>query len=179
MKTQAILVTALLVIPGLRAQGTVAFINHATIGIQAPVRSPDGVTLARAGSVFVQLQAGPDASSLAPVGMPVLLGPVDGYYRGGEITFPNVAPGTWLWFQVLAWDVRASGFDDARARGLLWGESNVFTDQTGGPPPRPALYLFGLQPMTLVPEPSPALLLAGGAAFLLLGWVRQRPRRMP
>lgn len=150
------------------AQGTIYFVNHWTATLIAPVYAPDGRTFAPAGSVYVQLQAGPAVDSLAPVGVPVLLGPRDGFYDGGDVTIPTVAPQAWGWFQVRAWDVKSASFEDARARGYLWGETEVFPSQTGGPPPNLSYPLFALKPIILVPEPGPGGLLALGGGLWLL-----------
>lgn len=151
-----------------RAQGTLWFDNRVTGPfIESPVYAPDGLTYAAAGSIYVQLSAGPTASSLDPVGVPVLLGPRDGYYEGTLVTVPSVAPGEIAWVRVMAWDVRADDFSDAIARGFLRGESNLFQAQTAGWTAPPTA-LLGLAAMTLqVPEPTVWMLIGCGA--LLMG----------
>lgn len=107
------------------AQGLIYFSNRVWNMVHEPVFQPDGTTYAPAGSIYVPLHAGPDANSLAPVGMPVLLGPRDGFYDGGTVTIPTVPPGEVGWFQVQVWAVTATGMEDGRARGLWWGATEV------------------------------------------------------
>lgn len=180
MKSVLTLVAILCAAGPLRAQGTILFVNRWLSSLIAPVYYPNNQTFAPAGSVYVQLQAGSDANSLAPVGVPVLLGPRDGFYDGGVVSVPTLPPGVPGWFQVLAWDVRAEGYDDAKARGFLYGETGVFPGSTSGPPPEFSLPLFSLPSMILVPEPSPeALLVLGGAALLALAPRRRNQTRSP
>jgi hypothetical protein len=178
MKTLRILLTLTFATTALHAQGTVFFTNRSTGPyVESPIYYPDGISLARAGSVYVQLWAGPEVGSLAPISVPVLLGPRDGYFYGGEVSIPTVAPGQRAWLQVLAWEVGASGLDDARTKGLLWGESNVFSLPLGGPPNLVPFPLLGLHTMTLVPEPGPGAQLAlGGGLWLLLARRRAEER---
>jgi hypothetical protein len=169
MKSLLTLVATLCAASPLRAQGTVLFVNRWLSSLIAPVYYPDNSTWAPAGSVYVQLQAGPEPNSLAPVGTPVLLGPRNGFYDGGVVTVPTLPPGVPGWFQVLAWDIRAGGFDEAKTSGLLYGDTGVFPGSTSGPPPEFSLPLFALPSMILVPEPPSGVLLAlGGVAWLAL-----------
>jgi hypothetical protein len=167
----------LLLLGGAQGQGTVYFWNNSVAGdINYPVFESDGSTLAAAGSAYAQLYAGPEISSLAPVGSGVLLGPNAGRFNGGVVSIPTVPPGGVAWVQVQAWDAQAAGFDDAVGRGLRRGRSNVVAVRPGGatdPPSVPA-YLTGLVPFRLeIPEPT-VLQLATLGCVALLGC---RPRR--
>jgi hypothetical protein len=176
MKKTFIAVLGFAIVAESWAQGLIYFSNWVWNRFSAPVFQPDGRTYAPAGSIYVQLHAGPDANSLAPVGVPVLLGPRDGFYDGGTVTIPSVAPWEMGWFQVQAWAVTATGMDDARARGLWWGSTEVFPSQTSGGPPEYAYPLFSLKSMTLVPEPGAgALLVLGGGLWLLAVRWRSAP----
>lgn len=83
MKKTFIAVLGFAIVAESWAQGLIYFSNSVWNRFSAPVFQPDGRTYAPAGSIYVQLHAGPDANSLAPVGLPVLLGPRDGFYDGG------------------------------------------------------------------------------------------------
>ena len=109
------------------------------------------------------------------MGSAVLLGPFAGRFNGGVVSIPTVAPGKEAWVQVRVLDVAAAGFDDATARGLRHGASNVGRVTTGGwinPPTVPA-YLKGLLPFRLeVPEPSTLWVVGLGWAVLMGGRAR-------
>ncbi len=176
MKTANFIVClSLSTLPAL-AQGTVLFKNYVIpVGINAPILEPDGVSRPAAGSILVQLHASPTATSLAPVGVAIPIGQA-GYYDGGVVAIPTVAPGERAWVQVFAWDAPATGFADAMNRGLRYGISDTIIVTTGGvtDPPSVAAPLVGLNSTVLqvqVPEPSAAALLVLGGA-LLFGWKR-------
>ncbi len=158
------------VLPAL-AQGTVLFKNYVIpVGINAPFFEPDGVSPPAPGSINVQLHAGPASTSLDPVGVAIPIGQA-GYYDGGVVAIPTVAPGEYAWVQVFAWDAQATGFDDAMNRGLRYGISDTIIVTTGGAgdPPSVAAPLVGLTSTVLqvqVPEPSAAALLLLGGALL-------------
>lgn len=154
---------------GAFAQGSVQFANVGG-GVNAPVtQGGTGV-----GSDFMaQLYAGADAGSLAAVGSPAaFVG--NGYFSGGVVNVPGIAPGATGTFQVRAWNSAAGASYSAAAAnpsGIV-GESNVFTVQTGGAgqPPGPPASLTGLQGFEVVPVPEPTTIALGliGAAALFL-----------
>jgi PEP-CTERM motif len=174
-----ILLIAGLAIAGLVStygQGTVNFANLGP-GVNAPVNDINGTTRLGAG-FLAQLYAGPDASSLAPVGTPTgFLAAAPGYFQGGVVTIATVAPGTVGTFRVHAWDSvggTVNSFAAAQAAGAKYGSGNIFTVATGGagtPPGAPST-LVGQTSFNLVPEPSTIALGVLGAAGLLM--IRRR-----
>jgi hypothetical protein len=180
------------------AQGTVLFYNHVpTIGLDAPVFDVGGQNFLAGYPFFAQLYAGPAASSLTPIGFPLVFqtGPGAGHWTAGfdggyARIITTVAPGDTAFVQVRAFSVvTGQNYEDVLARGGRHGESLVFSVITGGdtkngtqPPSLPA-YLTGLQsfsltgvdPVPAAPEPTTtALLLTGG---LIAGVLRYRSRR--
>jgi len=155
---------------GAYAQGTINFANAGAWG-SAPVRNLDGSMLSGSG-FMAQLYAGASAASLAPVGTATafLTGGGAGFFNGGTVTIPTVAPGATGFFQVRAWDIaKGTTYDLAVASGSGYGFSNTINVSTGGagtPPGTPGA-LVGLQGFSLVPEPSTMALLALGAGALL------------
>jgi len=170
MRKTIIIAISLLTAAGAFAQGTINFANAGAWG-SAPVKNVDGSNLSGAG-FMTQLWAGTSAASLAPVGTATafLTGGGAGFFNGGTVTIPTVAPGTAGFFQVRAWDVsKGSTYDLALASGSGYGFSNIINVNTGGagtPPGTPGA-LVGLQGFSLVPEPSTIALLALGAGALL------------
>jgi len=182
MKHLIYLAAAVSVSVGACAQGTVNFNNSkSTVGGNGAqvTRCLDGLGVS---SQFVaQLWAGPDASSLAPVG--AVLAFRDGAGRGflnttGQDTvrvIPTVAPGAVATIRIYVWD-RTKGvtYMDSVRNGGEGGLSNIFSVRTGGddePASLPA-NLVGLQPFCLiVPEPSTLALGALGLGALL--WRRR------
>lgn len=170
MKTSSLILACLLGgLPSL-AQGTIYFCNYVIpTGINAPVLEPDGVTAPEAGSLYVQLQVGSSPTSLAPVGEAIPISP-SGYFLGGVVAIPGVAPGTEVWAQVLVWDARASSYEAALQDQLPVALSNLVSVYIGQPDGGVATAgkLF-LQPIVLqvpVPEPLSALLLVLGLGVL-------------
>lgn len=153
---------------GAYAQGTIAFQNIGG-GVNAPV-TMDGTGV---GTDFMaQLYAGSDAASLAAVGSPVAFAG-NGFFSGGTLNIPGVAPGATGTFQVRAWDSASGGsFEAATAAAGIVGESNVFQNDTGGAgaPPGPPGFLTNLQGFSVAPVPEPTTIALGliGAAALFL-----------
>jgi hypothetical protein len=174
MKKLLTLVGVLAISASLSAQGTVNFAN-AGGGVNAPVFDVDGTTRLAGTDFMAQLYAGASADSLAPVGNATsfLTGGGAGYFNGGVVAVPTVAPGATGFFQVVAWATQGgthTSYAAALAAGANAGQSTVFSTGTGGvgEPPSPPLALVGLQSFNLVPEPSTYALLALGAAALFL-----------
>ena len=161
------------------SQGIVAFRND---NLTAP---PDRLVRCGGeplvGTTFAaQLLYGNDPSSLQPH-------PTLAYFRapgtsspgtwvGGNRTLTGAGGvGTTVWLQVLAWDsgsARTITFDQARAQGGLWGESQLFSYvQFLSSPPDPVndTKMMEFAGFSLVPEPSViGLGLIGiGALFML------------
>jgi hypothetical protein len=157
-------------------QGQVNFLNFNGTTVDGKV-SYEGSFVNSA--YYGQLFAGPDANSLAPVGVAVLFldGAGAGIVSGGTVNIPTVTPaGGPAAVQLRAW-AAASGADWAEASSNpagIFGESNIVLlgstgNQAGSPPSTPS-DLVGLQPfsLTLVPEPSTWALLALGLGALAL-----------
>jgi len=156
---------------GAYAQGTISFTDIVIAGgvrtIDAPVSGPGGLL---AGSGFTaQLWAGANANSLVAVGngSPFLSGGGAGYFNGGSIAIPGIAPGSAAVLQVRAWDDSTGA---TWATATVRGQSATLTITTGGagsPPGLPA-NLTGLASFSIVPEPTTIALGVLGAAALLL-----------
>jgi hypothetical protein len=180
LKRLLVSASALLVLTNLMAQGTVNFAN-AGGGVNAPFFDLDGTTRLAGPEYMAQLFAGPSADSLAPVGAPAtfLTGGGAGYFNGGVIAVPSVAPGEVGWFQVGVWQTLGGtipSYTAALAAGAYYGQSAVFATLTGGvgSPPSPPMALVGLQSFALIPEPSTWALLAFGTALFTLRALRRR-----
>lgn len=170
MKASGLILACLLDgLPSL-AQGTMYFCNFMIPnGINAPVLEPDGVSRPTAGSLYVQLHVGTSPTSLAPVGeaIPISAG---GFFLGGIIAIPDMAPGVVAWAKVFVWDARASSYEAALQDHLKVGLSNLLLVYAS-PPGASATPLIGLQSIVLqipVPEPPSALLLVFGLGVLTL-----------
>jgi hypothetical protein len=166
-------------------QGTVNFNNSpATVGGSgAPVFLGDvGTGVKLEGAAYaVQLYAGVDVNSLAPIGAAL------GFRTGAGAGFINtagvdtvrsiatVAPGATATVVLKAWDTEGgkySSFDAASSALKAVGQSaplSVVTGGAGSPPGLPA-NLVGLQSfgITVIPEPSMLALGVLGIAGLLL-----------
>jgi hypothetical protein len=178
MKKLAILVVFLTAGVGSYGQGTVQFANLGA-GINAQVHIDD-LGGALAGTSYLAQLVLVNGTSLTPVGnVASFVG--NGYFNGGVVTVPGVAPGANGTFQVFAWDgasgsaTYVAGLAAWNAGSLHGGWSNpqggvtIATGGVGQPPSTPA-GLTGLQPwaVTIVPEPSTiALGMIGGLALLL------------
>lgn len=163
------------------AQGTVFFANRLSAAIFAPVYAANGTTPLDGVNYSVQLFAGPDAGSLAPIGnpLPFRAGAGAGSWAGFDLTIPTVAPGAVAFLQARAW-FNAGGtltsFAAAQAAGQAWGQSGVFQSLPlgGGNPPNPSPNTIGnplaannIGSFSLVPEPSTYALMALGACALM------------
>ncbi len=177
------LVSLLVVTARALAQGYVNFSNYAPPDLNAPMiyADPDhGFEYRLDGRCLAQLYAGDDDAgwSLAPVGTAVAFrnGQGAGYFTGGVVTIPFLAPQNGGYFQVRMW--AASGgptYETAVASGQPFGTSNVFhLAVLGGPLPGLPVDLVGLQSsgIFLISEPSPLALAVVGVAAL--GWGRRR-----
>ena len=154
------------------AQGTVNFIN--IVGsLNAPFFFADGTT--KIGNGFTaELMAGTTATSLASVAETGFLSSAGaGYFNGGTVTLPFIAPGATGFFQVRFFDTAAGSFAAAQAANLYntWGQSSIFSVATGGagtPPTTPAPLTGLTSVLANIPEPSALALIALGSASLLL-----------
>jgi hypothetical protein len=169
-KSVLAIICAIATTAGAMAQGTVTFANIGG-GVNAPVTV--AATGAAVGTDFMaQLYAGASASSLAAVGSPVaFVG--NGFFTGGTVTVPTVAPGATGSFQVRAWrSADGASYDAAVAAAGVVGQSGTFPVATGGAgqPPGPPASLTGLTAFTVAPIPEPTTIALGliGAAALFL-----------
>jgi hypothetical protein len=172
------------------AQGTLVFNNRISSTLNSPVKAADGTTLLSGADYWAQLYAGPDASSLQPIGTPspFRTGAASGFWQSAALSVPTVAPGALAVLQVRAWfsgnadgTVDYATFDAAKNAGQAYGQSDNFNVSLGGGnPPLPDANILGNaeNPATplpdnfvgfnLVPEPSVVVLGVLGAAALLL-----------
>ena len=168
----------------IQAQGEINFANVG-VGLNAPVFDVDGVTRLAGPAFQAELYVGSSASesslTAVPGTVPFLSGTSAGYFTGGTKTLPGYPPGSRPFFQVRVWEVAGGvSYDAAMAAGAKYGKSTVFQLIGGlggpGPPPGPVATLLGLTSFSLVSEPSAMALGAlGGAIFLLLGRLSERP----
>lgn len=165
-------------------QGTISFQNVGSGGantgtsVNAPIFNTDGVTGLGGTGFSVQLYAGADDASLAPVGTiaSFLTGGFAGYFTAGSEPIPGFATGTTPRLQVRAWD-NQGGTITSWANATIRGASAAFTSPALGDsaqPPNPATVPVpqGLTSFSLaivgVPEPSVVALGILGATGLLL-----------
>ena len=133
--------------------GLVLFANQAPYGqtnASAPVFDLDGVTPLNGGCV-AQLYAGPTLPALRAVGVPVPFetGFNAGYYANSVVTLPSISAGSNAIVQVRAWDPAAGAtYEQARALGGKFGESELLQIAAGGGVARPAA-LAGLQSFSM------------------------------
>ena len=164
-----IIVVLLVAISVARGQGTVNFAN-AGATFSAPVIGPDGFRLTGP-PWMAELLAGSTAASISPLAAtPFLSGGGAGFFNGGVVAVPTVAPGSIGFFQVRVWDTTVGAtFAAAQAAGTGYGFSCVFSGPTGGVgiPASAPTSLVGLQNCPLIPEPSSVLLLIMGVSALL------------
>jgi hypothetical protein len=163
------------------AQGTIAFqsLGSSSAGpttVNAPVFNTDGLTLLSGAGFSVQLYAGPDDGSLAPIGSPIgfLSGPFAGYFDGSDnLPVTGFAQGATPRLQVRAWD-NQGGSVTSYESAMIRGASAAFTSPALGDDTAPydpstipvpqGLTSFSL---ALVPEPSVVALGILGAAAVI------------
>jgi hypothetical protein len=99
------------------------------------------------------------------------------------IEIGGVAPGSPATFRVRVWETSAGSYDNAVANQMLRGEfatgqpENNLSVPYVGPPPANALpeaNLSGIQPLTLVPEPTVTAMFVGGGIIWVAAWRRFR-----
>ena len=165
LRMKAILLTLLGLIAdlGALAQGTILFDNSAAAigGGGAPIVDEDGRTPLSGARFLVQLYAGPQRTSLAPVGVaiPFLTGDQAGIFRDSTPqAVPSVVPGQQADVDIRVWEALVTTYEQAVSTGVKHGDSGVFTVITGnatvsGP-------MVGMQsfPIGLVPVPEPSVL---------------------
>jgi hypothetical protein len=166
-------------------QGRITFANTATgTGVVggSPVTDIDTTTRLTGATFWAQLYAvagaGQAESSLVAIGTPTNFrtGGGAGFVPAGIVaTVPAAAPGTTATLQMRAWEGAAgSTYEAARAGGGKYGQSNVVNvGPLGGPDPGGGVpfldpFMIGIQPFSLVPEPSTIALGLLGAAALLI-----------
>ncbi len=167
---------------GACAQGTVNFNNSkSTVGGNGAKVTYYGSTLGVNSQFVAQLWAGPDASSLAPIGATLAfrdgagVGFLNTTGQDTERVIVSVPKGGMATIRIYVWEgAKGIQFQTAVSNGSMVGLSNIFTVKTGGdgdPATLPA-NLVGLQPFSLiVPEPSTLALGALGLGALL--WRRR------
>jgi hypothetical protein len=140
-----------------QAQGTFNFHNLPPVP-DAPVYDLDGVTRLSGPRYQALLYAGPEPSSLVPVGRSVsfLTGEGAGYFVGGDRQLHTVLPGQITFIEVRVWDTATA---DTWEQAAIRGASPMFSLLAGSPsrPGHPAT-LVGLASFQLIPEPSTLLL---------------------
>jgi hypothetical protein len=170
----------LAIISGLAAlgQGTLTFSNTevgTTVPGGSPVTDVDHITRLAGAGFSAQLYASPidDESSLVAVGVPVMFrtGQRAGFVVAGiRVVVPGSPPGSVVFVQMRAWDNGGGAFttyEAAQASGSKIGKSNIVRVGPLGPfDVQLDPILLGLQPFSLVPEPSAiALGLLGALTF--------------
>jgi hypothetical protein len=172
MKKLLIALAAVLVAAASYAQGTVAFNNRVTsIGLDAPIRMPDGVTGVGPGySAALFLSGSSGANVLIPSSLTTFrAGAGAAYVVPSVATVAGFAAGTVANLKIRAWDTTAGSYEAALASGKGYGESAEFQVTLTEPPAFPADLPATLQGfnVTIVPEPTTLALGALGAAALL------------
>jgi len=148
-------------------QGTIWFLNRVVGVVDSPVYYLDGITKLFGDGFLAQLYAGPTPSALEPIGTPIPFrtGTGAGYLATSGIDptreIPTVPIGSTAWIEVHAWEVATgSRWESAWIRGA----SPLFSQITGGIPPKWPTVLSGLQSFRLQIVPEASVL-----AFLFLG----------
>jgi hypothetical protein len=182
MKTKIFFVL-MLCIPSY-AQGTVHFNNRG-------LRSPEGFYDAPVSLPNGSLAAGPeftaglfllqgDSLNLVTTS-PFRTGAAAGFFLLQDVIVPGVPAGSPATFRVRVWETAAQSYDNAALSGALHGEfptsdpnNNVFVPRLASPNfPENIPTLDGIQPFTLIPEPSPISIVTA-AAILYLSFSRER-----
>lgn len=179
MKKLIPFVVLLVGVTGALAQGVVNFNNN--VLAEPPDRTvynADGTALV--GTNFIaQLYYGTSADSLQPHTGTAFFRPTTtgspGTWSGGNRTLVGAGGvGTTVFLQVRAWDAgagRSLTYDQARAQGLAYGSSGVFSysQVLSSPPASTDTQMLNFASFQLVPEPSViGLGLVGiGALFML------------
>jgi hypothetical protein len=158
-------------------QGTINFVNrglrdssHPTF-YDAPVSLPDGTRVAGAGFTAGLFLV--EGSSLRLVGTSTFrTGAAAGFFFAEEITFAGTFGPVTLRARV--WETTAGSYENAVREGQYHGEfptgdpqNNLYVQNLGGPPPFQQATMDGIQPFTLVPEPSTIVLGVIGTVILL------------
>jgi hypothetical protein len=186
-----LLLTALAVLATLsiQAQGR---LNFSTIGgpkTQVKATETSTAVDVAAGSTYqVQLYwaaAGTtDESAFQPVGAAVNIGPVAGWFSGGERAIPGVAGGSSVALQVRGWETAFGGsFEAVMASGNAnahAGRSAIFSvtlaADTGNPPPTATSIITpgAFSGLTLSPVPEPSTIALGMLGLAGLFLLRRR-----
>lgn len=173
MKRNILAAIAVIASAGALAQGTINMNSYPSItGARQNVLDADNVTPLAGAAFWVQMYAGPSASSLAPVGAAInfATGSAAGLFRTDVArTVGTVTPGADAFVQIAAWETGFNTVDEAMNAGKKWGKSTVFTVKTGGDGNPPALpgNMTNFKGFALIPEPSTIALGLLGAASLL------------
>jgi hypothetical protein len=166
------------------AQGTI-ILSNVGAGLVAPV-SLNGTAVGGGAPITIELLGGATASSLQPLATTTTWSP-GGFFGVGDAAkvLPNLAPGSFPFFQLRAWNNTGgvNTYAGALAAGqaylshplsapwqLIAGGGLSGLGNPGASPPVPAPALFGMPTgwsLVLVPEPSTILLGVLGAAALL------------
>jgi hypothetical protein len=164
------------------SQGNIFFSNEPLStqnAVNAPVTAEDRVTRLAGAAFQAQLYARPAGSSSAYAAMgaavPFLTTTPNGtgYWTPSSRSVPGVAAGAQAQVVARVWRVAdGATWDAAQATGRGYGESAPLNITLTAPPALPAP-MVGLQPFSLVPEPSTiALGIIGGLGTLVL--IRRR-----
>jgi len=150
---------------GMIGQGLVEVANVGA-ALNSPFFDVDGVTRLNGVRWYEEFLAGPDPSSLSPVGPTFTAQFINGYFNAGAINVTNIT-GPDGFGAVRVWDQRAASFAEAQALGIPHGETTVFPFIVAGPL-QPAASLVNMPSLTLVvPEPSVIAFAIVGAAALV------------
>jgi hypothetical protein len=192
MKTALRLVTIVLILAsfdrrsGLFAQGTIIFNNRnltdPTTGASyhAPVTLPNGGGAEGGAFTAGLFLVHPGALELLK-STPFREGAAAGYIVPDVVIVPGIQSGSPATFRVRVWETAAGSFEAAMNLGRLHGEfrtqngdNDIFIDRLGSQFAQSVDTpdLSGIQPLTLVPEPSP-LALGALAAFLMATTLRR------
>lgn len=83
-------------------QGTLTFVNiNSGAGLNAPILGLDGKTNLQGADWMVELLVGPDLDRMSSVATTGFSTQAPGYFNGGVVTIPKMAPGSNVWCVVL------------------------------------------------------------------------------